>query len=272
MPTNRQRREAERRRLERQLHRRAEREARRRRFALVASIAGALAVAGIVIGFVMATGAEDSSTAGQSPTPSSSVPTSSASSSASSSPAAAYPCTWATKLPPVKQGIKKPPTTRPPRSGSVKVAVQTTRGAMTFTLNRAAAPCAVESFVSLATQHFFDHTPCHRLTTTDTLGVLQCGDPSGTGRGAPGYSFNDELTGHEKYIRGVIGMANGGPNTNGSQFFIVYKNSQLQPNFTIFGRVTAGLGVVDKVAAKGANSSDGKPKLPINLVKVSIVK
>jgi peptidyl-prolyl cis-trans isomerase B (cyclophilin B) len=266
MPTERQRRQAERRRVRRQLHRRRQRDARRRRFAVITSIVGVLAVLAIVIGFVVATSSEHSSSnAGASTSPSPNT-------ASTSSPASAYPCTWATKLPAARQGIKKPPTRRPPRSGSVRVAVHTNRGPMTFTLNRAEAPCAVESFVSLASQQFFDDTPCHRLTATAALGVLQCGDPGGTGRGGPGYSFNDELTGREKYTRGTIGMANGGPNTNGSQFFIVYKDSQLQPSFTIFGRVTAGMSVVDKVAAKGPTSAqDGKPKLPIKLTKVSVL-
>jgi peptidyl-prolyl cis-trans isomerase B (cyclophilin B) len=149
--------------------------------------------------------------------------------------------------------------------------VQTSHGPMTLQLDRAAAPCAVESFVSLAQQRYFNNTPCHRLTS-GTLNVLQCGDPTGTGRGGPGYEFRDELTGTEQYTRGVIAMANAGPNTNGSQFFIVYKNSTLGPNYTIFGKVTSGLPVIDKVAAKGSTpAGDGKPKLPISLVTVSQV-
>jgi peptidyl-prolyl cis-trans isomerase B (cyclophilin B) len=141
---------------------------------------------------------------------------------------------------------------------------------MTFTLNRAAAPCAVENFVSLATQKYFDATPCHRLTT-GTVSVLQCGDPTGTGSGGPGYSFGDELTGKEKYTKGVLAMANSGPNTNGSQFFIVYKDSQLGPNYTVFGTVSKGLAVVEKVAAKGSNPpNDGPPKLPIKLTKLTV--
>jgi peptidyl-prolyl cis-trans isomerase B (cyclophilin B) len=148
--------------------------------------------------------------------------------------------------------------------------VQSTQGAMTFTLNRAAAPCAVESFVSLAKQKYFDATSCHRLTAGG-LSVLQCGDPTATGSGSPGYTFGDELTGKEKYTKGVLAMANSGPNTNGSQFFIVYKDSQLGPNYTVFGTVSKGLAVVEKVAAKGSTpANDGKPKLPIKLTKLTV--
>ncbi len=141
---------------------------------------------------------------------------------------------------------------------------------MTFTLDRAAAPCTVESFVSLAEQKYFDSTPCHRLTS-GTLAVLQCGDPTGTGSGGPGYSFADELTGKEKYTKGVLAMANSGADTNGSQFFIVYKDSQLAPNYTVFGTVSKGLDFVQKVAAKGSTpANDGKPKLPITLTKLTV--
>jgi peptidyl-prolyl cis-trans isomerase B (cyclophilin B) len=183
----------------------------------------------------------------------------------------AYPCTW-TKSGTAARKVSVPPTTKPPRKGSVRVSVGTSQGAMTFTLDRAEAPCAVASFLSLAEQHYFDGTSCHRLTSGG-LSVLQCGDPTGTGGGGPGYEFADELTGKEKYTRGVLAMANAGANTNGSQFFIVYKDSQLNPAYTVFGRVSRGLGVVDKVAAKGSTpTGDGKPKLPITLQKVTAPK
>jgi peptidyl-prolyl cis-trans isomerase B (cyclophilin B) len=269
MPTSKQRREAERRRLQRQLQRRTQREARRRRLLMIGSIVGTLAVVAIVIGFVVMTGDDDKTPkAGGGSTSASPSPSSS---STSAAPVAAYPCTWKKSGTAAKK-VNVPPTTKPPRTGTVNVAVTTSQGAMTFTLNRAAAPCAVENFVSLAGQHYYDATPCHRLTS-GTLSVLQCGDPTGKGSGGPGYSFNDELTGKEKYTRGELAMANAGPNTNGSQFFIVYKDSQLTANYTVFGSVSKGLGVVDKVAAKGSNpAGDGAPKLPVKLTKVSVAK
>ena len=249
MATSKQRREAERRRLQRRMQRRAQLVARRRRIMLVVSVIGTLAVLAIVIGFVVMTGNDDdTSNAGGGGT-----------------------CTW-TKTGPGAKNVNVPSTTKPPHKGTSTVSVQTSRGAMTFTLDRAKAPCAVASFESLAEQHYYDATPCHRLTT-GTLSVLQCGDPKGTGSGGPGYSFADELTGKEKYTRGVLAMANSGKDTNGSQFFIVYKDSQLGPIYTVFGKVSKGLGVVDAVAAKGANpAGDGKPKLTINLTKVLVAK
>jgi peptidyl-prolyl cis-trans isomerase B (cyclophilin B) len=251
VPTAKQRREAERRRLQRRAQRRAHQEARRRRYALIASIVGTLLVIGIVITFVVVTSDEDDKTTGSGGTEAL--------------------CTW-TKGGTAAKAVTLPPTNPSPK-GTVDVSVQTSQGAMTFTLNRAKAPCAVESFVSLADQHYYDATSCHRLTT-GTLNVLQCGDPNGDGSGGPGYSFGDELTGKEKYTRGVLAMANSGANTNGSQFFIVYKNSTLAPNYTIFGTVSSGLSVVDKVAAAGSDNSkaagDGKPKLPITLTSLTV--
>jgi peptidyl-prolyl cis-trans isomerase B (cyclophilin B) len=277
VPNERQRREAERRRLKRQLQRRAEREARRRRFAVIASIVGTLVLIGVVVTVVVWT-SNDSSSPGTAQPPgghvgSSTTPTSPASTT-SPATAAAYPCTWTRTTAPAAKQVSVPPTTKPPKTGKVDILVSTTRGPMTFQLDRSLAPCAVESFASLAEQHYYDQTKCHRLTTSGIY-VLQCGDPTGTGSGGPGYSFADELSGKEKYTRGVIAMANSGPNTNGSQFFIVYKNTQLPPSYTIFGSVTSGLKIVDKVAAAGTDNAngqgDGHPKLPISLTSVAVV-
>ena len=252
MPTEKQRREAERRRLRRQMQRRAQREARRRRFAFIASVVGVIVVAAVVITVVVASSGDKAS-----------------------NPSAGRPshatCTWTPTQNAAKKGIAKP-STKQPKTGTVNMLVRTTQGSMTFRLDRREAPCAVASFVSLAGQQYFNDTPCHRLTTS-SLSVLQCGDPTGTGHGGPGYSFADEIHGQERYTRGVLAMANSGANTNGSQFFIVYKNSPLPPNYTIFGKVTSGMNVVDKVAAKGAKPpGDGKPKLPISLTTVTVVK
>jgi peptidyl-prolyl cis-trans isomerase B (cyclophilin B) len=153
------------------------------------------------------------------------------------------------------------------------VTVKTTQGQMTFTLNRTAAPCTVASFLSLVSQKYFDDTPCHRLTTTGIF-VLQCGDPTGLGSGGPGYTIPDEYKPTDKFTTGVLAMANTGqPNSGGSQFFIVYKNTKLSPQYTIFGTVTAGLEVVTKVAAAGTDDAnatgDGHPKLPIKITSMT---
>jgi peptidyl-prolyl cis-trans isomerase B (cyclophilin B) len=260
--------------MQRQLERRREREAARRKRNLIISIVGTVVVIGVVIGFLIGTTNDDKSTsAAKSKSATSAAKSSvSATPSASASPSAsvaAYPCTW-TKSGTATKKATVPATTKPPRTGTAKVTLQTNRGTLGLTLDRKAAPCAVESFVSLAEQHYFDSTPCHRLTS-GALAVLQCGDPKGTGSGGPGYSFGDELTGKEKYTRGVLAMANSGANTNGSQFFIVYKNSQLQPQYTVFGKVSSGLSAVDKVAAAGSTpAGDGKPKLPVSITRASV--
>jgi peptidyl-prolyl cis-trans isomerase B (cyclophilin B) len=141
-------------------------------------------------------------------------------------------------------------------------------------LDPAAAPCTVQSFVTLAEAAYFDGTTCHRLTTSETLSVLQCGDPTGTGSGGPGYEFDDETTPDLTYPRGTVAMANAGPGTNGSQFFLVYGDSQLPPDYTVFGTVTAGLEVLDEIAAGGVagGGTDGAPATPVSIATVDTQK
>ena len=279
MPNSKQRREAERRRLERQVQRRRQRAAARRRTTLIASVVATLAVIGVIIGLLVAGGGNATPAAAGRHTPhapaTSTAPraSSSAASPTTTSPANVPPGTCVyTKSGPAARKVNLPPT-KPPTKGTATATVTTTQGTMTFTLDRKTTPCTTASFVSLAQQKYFDNTPCHRLTTSGIY-VLQCGDPTGTGSGGPGYQFPDELSGKEKYSRGVLAMANAGPNTNGSQFFIVYKDSQLPPSYTVFGTVSKGLSVVDKVAARGVQGggSDGKPALPIEIKSVSIGK
>lgn len=161
-----------------------------------------------------------------------------------------------------------PPADHAAYDGDVDLTISLSAGDLAVTLDGAAAPCTVNSFTSLASQGYFDDTPCHRLTTYPTLKVLQCGDPSGTGSGGPGYSFEDELTGSETYGAGTLAMANAGPDTNGSQFFIVYGDSQLDPAYTVFGSVDPEtLGVVQDVADDGVDggAEDGAPASPVTI-------
>jgi peptidyl-prolyl cis-trans isomerase B (cyclophilin B) len=163
-----------------------------------------------------------------------------------------------------------------PDHGKVVVTFVTNQGPIPLQLDRAAAPCTVQSFLHLITSGFYDDTICHRLTTYPTLSVLQCGDPSGTGEGGPGYQFRDELptdlpvwpgdpagSPRRLYARGTLAMANAGPDTNGSQFFLVYKDSRLRPNYTIFGRILpVGLRTLDRIAAGGVDPAD--PGAPLD--------
>lgn len=136
------------------------------------------------------------------------------------------------------------------------------------------APLTVISMSYLANKGFFNKSPCHRLTTRGIF-VLQCGDPSGTGSGGPAYTAPDENLPRgigNIYPAGSVAMANSGPGTNGSQFFIVYDdNSRLGPNYTLWGRVVKGLNIVKAVAARGSNNSngpgDGAPNQPIAIEK-----
>ncbi|GAB3789028.1 peptidylprolyl isomerase [Nocardioides ungokensis] len=156
-------------------------------------------------------------------------------------------------------------------TGDEAVTLKTNAGDIKATLDASSTPCTVNSFVSLADQGYFDSTPCHRLTTQGIY-VLQCGDPSGTGAGGPGYQFDDELSGKETYGPGTLAMANAGANTNGSQFFIVYGNSPLPPSYTVFGKVdAAGLKVVQAIADKGTadGGPDGAPKDKVEIESVT---
>ena len=157
-------------------------------------------------------------------------------------------------------------------SGKVKATIDTSVGAFDATLDATQAPCTVASFVSLADQGFYDNTTCPRMVATG-LFILQCGDPTGTTSGGPGYTFADELTGKEKYTAGTVAMANAGPNTNGSQFFFVFKDSDLPPDYTVFGSIDEkSLEVVKKITAAGQDGGDpyqgGKPKNPANIISV----
>ena len=172
-------------------------------------------------------------------------------------------------MPPAK-AVEAPPAA-PTASGPVAVEMVTSAGTINAELDGAATPCTVNSFVSLAEQGYFDATQCHRLTTQGIF-VLQCGDPTATGSGGPGYSFDDELTGQETYPAGTLAMANAGPGTNGSQFFVVYGDTQLDPNYTVFGQIDAdSIAVVQKIADAGTQDGgpDGPPKTPVEIQSVT---
>lgn len=190
--------------------------------------------------------------------------------SSASAPAADGTCTYPTDSRPASKPVDAPDA-EPTASGQVAATIATNAGDLAVTLDADAAPCTVNSFLSLADQAYFDGTTCHRLTTQGIF-VLQCGDPTGTGTGGPGYSFPDELSGTETYEAGVLAMANAGADTNGSQFFIVYAESQLPPAYTVFGHLDeASTKVVADIAAAGTDngSADGAPKTPVEITSVT---
>jgi cyclophilin family peptidyl-prolyl cis-trans isomerase len=150
--------------------------------------------------------------------------------------------------------------------------LETNKGAVRVEFFPEDAPLAVNNFVSLAKNGYYDGTPFHRVLPGF---VIQGGDPTGTGRGGPGYQFADEPISRE-YERGTLAMANAGPNTNGSQFFVVLANlgGQLPKNYTIFGRVTEGMDVVDQIAAvttkRGAGGEVSSPTEAVTLESVRV--
>jgi peptidyl-prolyl cis-trans isomerase B (cyclophilin B) len=149
-------------------------------------------------------------------------------------------------------------------------------GPVGLTLDQAGAPCAAASFRYLTEQGFFDGTTCHRETDSEPLKVLQCGDPSGTGSGGPTYEFPTQVTGSETYPRGTVAMANASDGLDGSQFFLVYGDSQLPPDYTVVGTIDdAGLATLDTIAANGNDGSngpgDGAPTQPVTIESMTVV-
>lgn len=157
--------------------------------------------------------------------------------------------------------------------------VETTCGDLTFELDGTKAPQTVASFMHLAKEGFWAPSPCHRVTT-EGIFVLQCGDPTGTGSGGPGYTFGIENAPADgTYPQGSLAMARTqDPNSNGGQFFITYKETQLPTEgggYTIFGKVTKGLDTVEKIAANKAldpSPADGTPVSPISILSVSVTE
>ncbi|MGQ0575237.1 MAG: peptidylprolyl isomerase [Pseudonocardia sp.] len=272
MATNQMRREAAKRKLERQQERRVQQAARRKQVAVITSIAVAvLVVGGVVVLSLVGGGAVEAITPASIPTELAALP------------ARPNPLPDPTACQYVPDGeaarpVQAPPATEVPAGGTVQVTLETSAGAVPLVLDRALAPCTVNSFVSLAQQGYFDDTPCHRLTTSPGLQVLQCGDPTGTGSGGPGYTVPDEFFPELAYGRGILAMANTGqPNSGGSQFFMVYGDGQLPPQYTAFGSISVeGLNVIDVIARTGhdgafdTSAGGGKPVEPVMIRTASV--
>lgn len=289
MPTNQQRRATAKRKLERQLERRAKQAKRRRIVTIAGGVIAAIAVIGAVV-FAVVVSKDD-----HKGTPSAS--------SSSATPTTAPETGSAAPLPPFKPSAnlgancQYPPSpdkavkpVKPPRTGKVptdpaqvSASMVTSQGKVGLMLANNESPCTVNSFASLAQQGFFNDTKCHRLTTSPTLAVLQCGDPKGDGTGGPGYQFANEYPTDQYppndpqlqepviYPRGTLAMANAGPNTNSSQFFMVYRDSQLPPQYTVFGTIQAdGLETLDKIAKAGVagGGEDGPPAVDVVIKSV----
>jgi peptidyl-prolyl cis-trans isomerase B (cyclophilin B) len=284
VPTNEERRETAKRKLELQLEQREAQARKRRMMTIIGGSVAAVVVIAAVVATVMITSRDSGSSTA-------SAATTEPTSSVFDAPTAAPPATG--QLPeftpsantgancqyPAAQPASKENTA--PRTGQVptepaqvSASMATSQGNIGLQLDNAKSPCTVNSFASLAQQGYFNDTTCHRLTTSPSLSVLQCGDPTGQGTGGPGYEFANEYPTDQYpandpglqqpvlYPRGTLAMANAGPGTNGSQFFLVYNDSQLPPQYTVFGTIDeTGLQTLDKIGQAGVNGGgeDGPP-------------
>ncbi|MFJ3902543.1 peptidylprolyl isomerase [Streptomyces sp. NPDC090025] len=242
----------------RQQQRRAEARRRTRRNTVIASSLAVVVAAGLAVWASVALSGDDDAKSG---TDTASTP--------SATPSAS------------KEPEQPEPAMSIDKKATYTMALKTNVGGIKITMDAAKAPHTVNSFKHLADKKYFDGTKCHRLTTSGIF-VLQCGDPKGDGTGGPGYSIPDEnLTGLGKagadgsvtYPKGTVAMANAGPNTGGSQFFLVYKDTKLPPNYTPFGTFDAeGVKAVEEVAKAGVEggAGDGAPKTAVTLQKVTV--
>jgi peptidyl-prolyl cis-trans isomerase B (cyclophilin B) len=182
------------------------------------------------------------------------------------------------------------PASSPDYTAAYTASINTNRGPIKIDLLNSKATCTVNSFVHLADTNFFNNTQCWRVDNSDGIYMLQCGDPtagakdklscssSTLGEGGPGYQFDDENLTGATYNAGTVAMANGGANTNGSQFFLVFKNTSLGPDYTPFGTITSGLDILQNVAKAGtscnlsADIGGGVPKEKVIIDSVTIKK
>jgi peptidyl-prolyl cis-trans isomerase B (cyclophilin B) len=291
VPTNEQRRATAKRKLERQLERRAQQARRRRMLAIVGGSVAAVVAVAAAVGAVIWTNRDhkhNQNSAGGSSSTSAAPDSSGAPALPAFKPAAdlGANCQYPASGQPASKQVNPPRQGKVPTDpAQVSVSMVTNQGNIGLLLANNESPCTVNSFASLAAQKFFDDTKCHRLTTSPTLGVLQCGDPTGEGTGGPGYQFANEyptdqyppgdpaLKAPVVYPRGTLAMANSGPDTNGSQFFLVYKDSQLPPQYTVFGKIQQdGLATLDKIAKAGVGggAEDGPPATEVTIKSVRL--
>lgn len=173
---------------------------------------------------------------------------------------------------PAKEGITPPPA-EPTVDGPVTAVLKTDSGNLAVELDGAEKPCTVGSFLSLAEQGYYEGSGCHRMADAPGFAFLQCGDPTGTGAGGPGYTIPDEITGEETYPAGTIAMANtGAPDSGGGQFFMIFEDSQFPPAYTVFGQLTKpSIKTLRKATAKGhdgafePNPGGGHPNEPVKI-------
>jgi peptidyl-prolyl cis-trans isomerase B (cyclophilin B) len=237
--------------------------AKKRNIVIGAAVALVVAAAGTATAMgAFSSDAKKSDTANAAPTP-------------SASPVNVKGCSTPQPGSPNKKQWQNEPAMSIDAKSTYTATLDTSCGQVVFTMDATKAPHTVNSFNFLSGEQYFDHTKCHRLTTQGIY-VLQCGDPTATGSGSPGYKFQDENLTGATYPAGTVAMANSGANTNGSQFFLVYKDTQLPANYTPFGKITSGLDVLTNIAGGGENDAngpgDGAPNATVVLNKVVTAK
>ena len=159
-------------------------------------------------------------------------------------------------------------------SNKASITFTTNQGEIVIETTPSLAPLTVNAIAALAQKNYFDNTICHRLTT-EGIFVLQCGDPTGTGTGGPGFNIPDEnlpQPTENNYPAGAVAMANAGPGTSGSQFFLVYQDTTLGPDYTIWGSITSGLDILQTIASAGVvdGGADGAPLTGVTIESTKV--
>ncbi|MFJ8809451.1 peptidylprolyl isomerase [Streptomyces sp. NPDC102490] len=258
--------------LRQQQRRTSARRKARMRNAAIASVLGVILIGSVALyttGVVLGDDDDSKTNASADVTPSASAPSK-----------APDPCEKPAEGKVKTQTWKKEPAMTIDKSAQYTMKLATTCGDIDIALKADAAPHTVNSFDFLAGKGFFDHTPCHRLTTNGIY-VLQCGDPTGQGNGGPGYTIPDENLKDKSlksntYPAGTVAMANTGqPGSGGSQFFLVYQDSPLPPSYTPFGTISdKGMTVLKKIAKAGESTGqgDGAPNATVVIDKATVTK
>jgi peptidyl-prolyl cis-trans isomerase B (cyclophilin B) len=266
---------------QRRMQRRVDRAKRTQRLTVtivVAVVVVAVGLGGAAIGGVFGSGKSTAAASSKTPAASNSAsPSASATPSPTSTPAMVDGKCVYIKSGTAARKVSLPPAT-PDTKATYVATVKTNRGNIVIDLLNSKAPCTVNSFVSLADQKFFNNTPCPRLSNTGGLYILQCGSPTGSSSGGPGYEFGSENLTGATYPAGTLAMANSGlPDSNGSQFFLVFQNTSLAASYTPFGRVVSGLNILQNVGKRGfgkplSEAGGGAPKEKVQIDRVTITK
>ncbi len=243
---------------------------RRQRQAVIGSALAVIVIAGVAFWIVTAVGGDDTSDT-----------------ATGAAPAGTVACTWTPEDASAGGKVVDVGTPPPnaPNTGTDTLTLDTTLGVITATVDKSKAPCTAAAFEYLSSKKFWDGTKCHRMTT-EGIKVLQCGDPSAKGKGyretdgtgGPSFRYAEEnlpTNANPAYPKGTIAMAKTqAPGSTGSQFFIVYEDTQLPPDYTVLGTITKGMNIVENVAKAGTDNAngqgDGHPKKEVGIKTLTL--